>query len=179
MNKITSTLAGLAFVATASIAPAFAQGTFTYSGGPIPFTFSAGVGGLSVSAIPVFFNSSVPGVANSSGVLVLSGGTQAFGSGTFGTFTGVTETFTPTSPAIGPLGAFSDVGTVFVSQRSATTFDLASDTTTFTTSGTNFDLVPGSPVPEASTTASFGLLLALGLGGIVVAAKRKKAGAAV
>lgn len=30
-------------------------------------------------------------------------------------------------------------------------------------------------VPEASTTASFGLLLALGLGGLVVAAKRKKA----
>lgn len=34
--------------------------------------------------------------------------------------------------------------------------------------------VTSSPVPEASTTASFGLLLALGLGGLVVAAKRKK-----
>lgn len=33
----------------------------------------------------------------------------------------------------------------------------------------------GAPVPEASTTVSFGLLLALGLGGVVVAAKRKKA----
>ena len=32
----------------------------------------------------------------------------------------------------------------------------------------------GSPVPEASTTVSFGLLLALGLGGLVLAAKRKK-----
>ena len=32
----------------------------------------------------------------------------------------------------------------------------------------------GSPVPEASTTVSFGLLLALGLGGAVVAARRKK-----
>ena len=31
-----------------------------------------------------------------------------------------------------------------------------------------------APVPEASTTVSFGLLLALGLGGLVVAAKRKK-----
>ena len=31
-----------------------------------------------------------------------------------------------------------------------------------------------APVPEASTTVSFGLLLALGLGGAVVAAKRKK-----
>jgi len=33
----------------------------------------------------------------------------------------------------------------------------------------------GAPVPEASTTVSFGLLLALGLGGLVIAAKRKKA----
>ncbi len=32
-------------------------------------------------------------------------------------------------------------------------------------------------VPEASTTVSFGLLLALGLGGVVVAARRKKAAA--
>ena len=31
-----------------------------------------------------------------------------------------------------------------------------------------------SPVPEASTTVSLGLLLALGLGGVIVAAKRKK-----
>lgn len=35
-------------------------------------------------------------------------------------------------------------------------------------------LTVGSPVPEASTTVSLGLLLALGLGGMVVAAKRKK-----
>ena len=31
-----------------------------------------------------------------------------------------------------------------------------------------------APVPEASTTVSLGLLLALGMGGLVVAAKRKK-----
>jgi len=30
-------------------------------------------------------------------------------------------------------------------------------------------------VPEASTTVSLGLLLALGMGGLVVAARRKKA----
>ena len=34
-------------------------------------------------------------------------------------------------------------------------------------------------VPEASTTVSFGLLLALGMGGVVVAAKRKKAQSAL
>ena len=32
----------------------------------------------------------------------------------------------------------------------------------------------GAPVPEASTTVSFGLLLALGMGGVVLAARRKK-----
>ena len=39
--------------------------------------------------------------------------------------------------------------------------------------------VPVPAVPEASTTASLGLLLALGMGGLVVAARRKKAGAAL
>jgi len=34
-----------------------------------------------------------------------------------------------------------------------------------------------APVPEASTTVSFGLLLALGMGSLIVASKRKKAGA--
>ncbi len=34
--------------------------------------------------------------------------------------------------------------------------------------------IPGAPVPEASTTVSFGLLLMLGLGGVVVAARKKK-----
>ena len=179
MTKITSTLAGLAFVAAASIAPAFAQGanpgTFTYTGGPAPFVFSATSAGIVSASIPVLFNPTGAG-ATSTGLLVLSGGTLAFGTPPTGTFTGVTEMFTPIS---GPLAAFSDTGTVFVSQRTAgppATFDLASDTTTFTTSGTSFNLVPGitAPVPEASTTASFGLLLALGLGGLAVAAKRKK-----
>ena len=32
-----------------------------------------------------------------------------------------------------------------------------------------------NPVPEASTTVSFGLLLCLGLGGLVWSARRKKA----
>ena len=176
MNKITSTLAGLAFVATASIAPAFAQtGTFTFAGGSTPFFFTgAGAAGLFLSPIAVSFNSTTG--PNSTGFLSLAGGSLLFGSsGLVGTYGGVTETYTP---GTGPLTAFSDSGTVFVSQRSATTFDLASDTTTFTTSGTNFDLVPGVPIPEAATTTSFGLLLALGLGGLVVAAKRKKAGSA-
>ena len=35
-------------------------------------------------------------------------------------------------------------------------------------------VLSGAPVPEASTTVSFGLLLALGLGGLAVAKKRKQ-----
>ena len=35
------------------------------------------------------------------------------------------------------------------------------------------------PVPEASTTVSFGLLLALGMGGLVIAARRKRASSAL
>jgi len=40
-----------------------------------------------------------------------------------------------------------------------------------------YNTVVPAAVPEASTTASLGLLLALGLGGVVIAAKRKKASA--
>ena len=38
----------------------------------------------------------------------------------------------------------------------------------------NISVTPNAPVPEASTTVSLGLLLALGMGGLVVAARRKK-----
>ena len=41
------------------------------------------------------------------------------------------------------------------------------------------NFAPSAPVPEASTTVSLGLLLALGLGGLVIAAKRKKASSAL
>jgi len=42
-------------------------------------------------------------------------------------------------------------------------------------SGYTFDSPAPAAVPEASTTISFGLFLALGVGGMVIAAKRKKA----
>ena len=167
MNRFTSALAGLALMATASIAPALAQGTnpgtFTFPG-PGTFSFTDTPAGFVNTTIPVVFNPMTAGSVASTGTLTLTGGVEQFGAtGIAGTFTGVTETFTPNAGQT--LAAFTDTGTVFVSQRSATTFDLASDTTTFTTSGTNFDLVPGTPgpVPEASTTVSFGALLALGV----------------
>lgn len=56
----------------------------------------------------------------------------------------------------------------------------AADTFQITTDGASGDRLKltsfaPAPVPEASTTVSFGLLLALGLGGMVIAARRKKA----
>jgi MYXO-CTERM domain-containing protein len=38
-----------------------------------------------------------------------------------------------------------------------------------------FNGVPASPVPEASTVSSLGLLLVLGLGGVAVARRRRAA----
>ena len=51
--------------------------------------------------------------------------------------------------------------------------NVASETITF--ENLNGSRIVLAPVPEASTTVSFGLLLALGAGGIVVAARRRKA----
>ena len=43
--------------------------------------------------------------------------------------------------------------------------------------GWSFSVTPPPAVPEASTTVSLGLMLALGMGGLVIASKRKKASA--
>ena len=42
-----------------------------------------------------------------------------------------------------------------------------------------FLLRPNAPVPEASQAASFGLLLALGIGGLMVASRRRKVSSAL
>ncbi len=165
MNKFTSTLAGLALVAGASIAPAFAQD----NGGNLfapPGTFSF--------------------VTNSTGMLTASGSGE-----TFNTLTGPTASFAPVSFTLtGQLVA----GTIF----NLTSFNVTSNGTTvdsldgnsgllfvassapgggqFLSSigasrgGTTFNLV-NAPVPEASTTVSFGVLLALG--GLAVVLRRK------
>jgi len=82
-------------------------------------------------------------------------------------------------------GVMTDLNTL-ITPNSGFLLDYAngiSDTGFITGAGTNsagfqyaFLLTPNAPaaVPEASTTVSFGLLLVLGLGGAVIAAKRKK-----
>ena len=68
------------------------------------------------------------------------------------------------------------------SENTITKFNSAGVGTQFNTLGplngpAGLAFGPSSPaaVPEASTTVSLGLLLSLGLGGMVVAAKRRKA----
>ena len=80
-------------------------------------------------------------------------------------------------------GVLTDLNTL-IAPGSGFTLESAygiSDTGFITGFGTNssgqqdaFLLRPNAPVPEASSVVSLGLLLALGMGGLVVAARRKK-----
>jgi hypothetical protein len=164
MNKLTSTLAGLALVAGASVAPALAQGSFTNNN--VPFTFSF-VPGTSLTVTNVFVTFNPTSGTPSTGFLSITA-TGASGSNFF---SNVSETYTPspgmTASTPNPDTSFSGV---FVNQNPVTgLFDIASNGAS--TNGNSFDLAPGTPVPEASTTVSFGALLALG--GLAVVLRRK------
>ena len=161
MNKFTTTIAGLAIVAAATVAPAFAQGAFFATQ---PFTFAfAPANSFTLTNINVTYNPFAGG-ASQTGLLSLSGGTQEVGStvifdNTNLMFTSGTTTFADTvaQTTIVPLknGSYSiaSVGA--------------------TSAGNQFNLVPGAPVPEASTVISFGALLALG--GIAVLRRKSVA----
>lgn len=148
MNKVTSTLAGLALVAGASIAPAFAQGSFFASS---PFVFSFTPGSFSLVSIPVTYNP-LGGGTSSMGSLTLTGGKQENSSVIYDntqlSFTNATTSFTDV------------VGQTTVVNLGNNLYSIAS--VGATAKGDQFNLVPGAPVPEASTVLSFGALLALG-----------------
>ena len=57
----------------------------------------------------------------------------------------------------------------------AASLSAGGDSTALIDNVTIKDISPGAPVPEASTTVSLGLLLALGFGGLVVARRKKAA----
>ncbi len=148
MNKLTTTLAGLALVAGASIAPAFAQGAFFATQ---PFTFTFTPASFSVVAAPVVYNPFNGGTATT-GFLTLAGGTEEGNTVIYDNskleFTSGTTTFTDM------------VGKTTVVDLGNNLYSIAS--VGATAKDNQFNLVPGAPVPEASTVISFGALLALG-----------------
>ena len=155
MNKLATTLAGLALVAGASIAPAFAQGNFT-ANGPFVFSFvgTPGVAGSSfaVNNISAFFNPTSGG-ASVLGQLSLTNGKEV---GTTSYYTGTSLSFTGGGTTIMDSGLTS-----IVTQNPMTGFFTITNAGT-APSGNTYVLANGAPVPEASTVISFGALLALG-----------------
>lgn len=149
MNKLTTTLAGLALVAGASIAPAFAQGSFTTPG---PFVFSFAPSTFTVSNIAVTFNP-MSGGTSVMGLLSLTGGTEV---GTSNFYTGTALTFTGGGTTVTDTGLTSIVSQNPLSGQYTITSNGPS------AAGNSYVLANGAPVPEASTVISFGALLALG-----------------
>ena len=171
MNKITSTLAGLAIVATASVVPAFAQaGNFNNTA---PFTFVDTGTTFTVNPVAATFNPVVAAPLEAGTLtLLLTGGTGAANSNPQFFSTGVL-TFTPTNVALATItdtfsggNLVSFVPTGAPGAGTATAINLAPSA-----NGDQYKLVNGSPVPEASTVISFGALLALG--GLAVMMRRK------
>ena len=112
---------------------------------------------------------------------------------TFDTYSGITVNFIPASFngfALTETGAAPSVITGVsidpaTTESAFTTSDITFNSTSVAANFQGLQFTPNdkvvldltfgpTPVPETSTTISFGLLLALGLGGMVVAAKRKK-----
>ena len=157
MNKLTTTLAGLALVAGASIAPAFAQGAFSDLGTTPPFVFSfIGTGaGSSFSAISQAVNYNALGTTGSTpGFLTLTGGAEIDGSVVYQN-TNLSFSTTKGGPAL-----FTDViGLTTVVPLTGGNYSIAS--VNASASGNQYNLT-AAPVPEASTVISFGALLALG-----------------
>ena len=151
MNKLATTLASLALVAGASVAPAFAQGAFSNFGGtPFVFTFSP-AGGFSAVNQLVNYNPVAGGLGTQgTGLLTLTSTSNTgvvFSNTTLSFSQGGTTLFTDTVPqtTIVPLGNGN--------------FSIAS--VNGTARGDQYSLT-AAPVPEASTVISFGALLALG-----------------
>ncbi len=159
MNKLTTTLAGLALVAGTSIAPAFAQGTFsTDFVNPPAGVFTTTATGYFFEA-PSFFNGTLAGDLKLTGTL------------TNGTLEGLNRyatvlNFTSTEPGLKDVtesGVTTVTAVDFGTTPSYSNFHIT-DTTAFGgVTGDRVSVGPlGSPVPEASTVLSFGALLALG-----------------
>jgi len=164
MNKITSILAGIATVAAVSVAPAFAQGNLFSP--PGTFTF----------AMPTATTFTATG-SNDSYNPVSSTTTQTVGFTLTGTEVGTSSTYLLNSLIIGSNATNASLFT-YNPTNNALYFTFSSTPGTPTSvaslgadnTSTTFNLV-AAPVPEASTTISFGALLALG--GLALVLRRK------
>lgn len=163
MNKITSTLAGFAILAAASVAPAMAQGNLFIP--PGTFTILPTAAGLFSATGSGNFNPT-GSAATTTATFTLTGTqisgplfqvtaltiTPAAGSGVLP----FTETGTAgTGATLGAGGAAFDFTDVPVGPGGVAVASVGA-----AADGTTFNLV--NPVPEASTVVSFGALLALG-----------------
>ena len=99
----------------------------------------------------------------------------------FTTFAAFTPVASFAAGTAGAIQTFDLSGITGLNGDANAAFRIVFDGATSTSGNNRLDnliisgLSTSAPVPEASTTASFGLLLALGLGGVMIARRRKQA----
>ena len=169
MNKLTSTLAGLAIAATASVVPAFAQGNLFSPPGSFTFTTS-GAGVLTATGTGETFNPIAAGTTPITPVSFTLIGSSIGGSTIFFNLTSLVVTGANVGGA--GVNTFTETGALTFSALAPPSGGVAISSIGAAADGTTFNLV-SAPVPEASTVVSFGALLALG-GLALVTARRKK-----
>ena len=167
MNKITSILAGIATVAAVSVAPAFAQGNLFSP--PGTFSFVTSMGGVTVTGSGETFNPTAVGASPITPVSFTLTGTAVTGFPTFYNLTNLTITGTGVGSGATP-NTFVETGALQFSIQTTPAGGTTIASSGPAADGTTFNLV-SAPVPEASTTISFGALLALG--GLALVLRRK------
>ena len=172
MNKITSILAGLAVVATASVVPAFAQGNLFSPPGTFSFVTSGAT--LTATGSGETFNPTAIGASPITPVSFTLIGSSIGGSTTFYNLTSLVITGTNVGGM--NVNTFTETGPLTFSVVAPPSGGTAISSIGAAADGTTFNLV-AAPVPEASTVISFGALLALG--GLAVVLRRKGVKSAV
>ena len=149
-------------------------GTANINGGSIKFIYGYDSSVTNIYGGTVFYPEALGSVSGSipaSGTVNIYGGSLTYlaaqDTGVVDIFgTGLTETFLGTG---GPFQDYSVTGTL----RDGTPLSVMYASNNGFLLFNGLPAVPLAAVPEASTTVSFGLLLALGLGGVVLARKKR------
>lgn len=181
---------GLAFDARGNLFVANSNGNSIteFLAGATPGTFGAGTvvetglsdpRGLAFDARGDLFAANQEGGSNGQGSITefLAGASP----GTFGATTTLTAISldNPNGVAVDSRGdlfaaSLSNNSIIEFASTGPGTFGVAQTVETGLSGPVGVAFGPSSPVPEASTTASFGLLLALGMGGVAGAARKKR-----